>query len=68
MTDTCLESPEFHSNVCDDIYFYGSDRERYTEYKFKVELEPEKACYFKFNGTRSYIQVDYPFPGNLYFA
>ena len=68
MTDTCMEMPEFNSNVCDDIYFYGSTRERYTEYYFNSTLEPEKACYFKFNGTRSYLQVFYPTSSVLYFA
>ena len=59
MTDFCLETPEYHSTICDDIYFYGSTRERYVDYRFSKTLEPEKACYFKFNGTRSYIQINY---------
>ena len=68
MTDTCLEMPEFNSEVCDDIYFYGSTRERYVEFYFNRVLEPEKACSFKFNGTRSYVQIHDPTSGLLYFA
>ena len=67
-TDVCLEMPEFNTDVCDDIYFFGSTRQRFTEYYFNVTLDPEKACYFKYNGTRSYIQVYYPTSGVLLFA
>ena len=68
MTDVCLEQPEFNSEVCDEIYYYGSTRDRYLEYNIVRTLEPEKACYFKYNGTRSYIQISYPTTGVLYFA
>ena len=27
-TDSCMELPEYNSDVCDDIFYYGSNRTR----------------------------------------
>ena len=44
-TDQCTFLPGLESPACDDIYFYSSDRERWTIYEnIVVTLEAQTAC------------------------
>jgi hypothetical protein len=66
--DQCLAIPEFQSELCDQIYFYNSSRERYTIYDQVFSLAPQTGCQFKLNGTRTFIQFDHGPDITAYFA
>ena len=50
-----MSDPNFQTDVCDSIYFYGSTRDRWVIYESEVTFPPQTGCFFKFNGTRSFI-------------
>jgi hypothetical protein len=50
-----MQMPEYHSDICDSIFFYGSNRTRFVPIKENYTLPAQKACYFLYNGTRSFI-------------
>ena len=39
-TDLCMGMPKYVSNACDDLFYWGSERERLTQYYLDVTLEP----------------------------
>ena len=63
-----MGDPKFQTNVCDEIFFYNSDRESWIKYDLKFTLPPQTGCFFKYNGTRSYIQPVYPQGMVMYYA
>ena len=67
-TDQCFQLPEFYTDVCDEIFFYGSTRQRWEIYEQTVVMPAQKGCFFKYNGTRSFIQLEYFGATITYFA
>ena len=48
-------------------YHTGERREKFTIYENTVNFPPNSACYFKYNGTRSFIQMLYRSGVTVYF-
>ena len=67
-TDQCITLQSLVTDACDKMFYYFSGRTTWLHYTTDVVMPPGTGCMFKFNGTRSSIQINYTAPAVVYFT